>query len=505
MSTPALKITGMRKRYGAAPVLEGVEFEAHAGEVHALLGENGAGKSTLMRILAGVIGADAGQVLLHGQPVTLGSPVAARAAGIRTVFQEMSTITQLTVADNLLFGSEPTTFGVIRRRRRRAAALELLERFGLARIDPSTPVADLGLGDRQLLEVVKALREPPSVLILDEATSALSSADSEWVLEQAGQAARRGAIVLQITHRMAEVRSCADRITVLRGGRSVLSGRTEELDDPTLISAMLGRRVDHLYPLRKPAPGDPVLDLRHIAATGLPGPLDLVIRAGEVVGVGGLQGQGQRELLMAIAGAHPWRDGSGTLLGAPYQPRTPTQAISRGVAYVPEDRQREGLFLNDTVRSNITAASIARFVRRGLVDGEAEAAGAAQEAATVGIDARRLGARVGALSGGNQQKVVLAKALLGDPKVLLLHDCTRGVDVGTKAEIFELMARLAASGTAILFYSSDLSELVHMCDRVAVIVEGRLGGMVEYDDLSEEAILRIAIGRDAHQSKEAVV
>jgi len=504
VSQSALTIAGMHKRFGAVRVLEGANLHARGGEVHAVLGENGAGKSTLMKILAGVVAADAGQVTLDGRPVALDRPAAATAAGIRTVFQELSTIPQLTVAENLLYGREETRLGMVRRGRRATAARELLARFGLERLDPAAPVSELGLGDRQLLELVKALREPPRVLILDEATSALSATDSGWVLDHARAAARAGAIVLLITHRLAEVRATADRITVLRSGRDVLTGTPGELDDEALIAAMLGRRVERLYPARQAPTPERVLDVRGLTAAGLPGPVDLDVSAGEILGVGGLQGQGQRQLLMALAGAQSWLAGSASLRGAGYEPRSPADALARGVAYVPEDRQREGLFLGQSVRANITAASIGRFVRHGLLDSAAETAAASEGADEVGIERGRLGSRVSTMSGGNQQKVVLAKTLLAAPTALLLHDCTRGVDVGTKAEIFALMAHLAAKGTAIVFYSSDLSELVQMCDRVAVIVEGRLGGVIAQDDLGEEAILRIAVGQGVPDQRPAL-
>ena len=497
MREPALKITGARKRFGAVQGLAGVALQAYAGEVHAVLGENGAGKSTLMRILAGVISADAGQVTLNGVPVSLGSPSAAVRVGIRTVFQELSTIPQLTVAENLLYGSEPSVLGVVRPWRRQRMAGELLARFGLERIDPAASVAELGLGDRQLLEVVKALREPPRVLILDEATSALSATDSAWVLAQGRAAAEAGAVVLLITHRLPEVRLTADRITVLRSGLDVLTGTPGELEDDVLIAAMLGRRVEVLYPAREPASDEPVLSVDGLTTPGLPGPVDLTLNRGEILGVGGLQGQGQRELLMALAGAQPWTTGVGHLCGERYAPGSPREALRRGVAYVPEDRQQEGLFLGHSVQANITISSLHRFVRHGLLDTVAELHGAQDGAGTVGVSQDRLDAKVSTMSGGNQQKVVLAKVLLDEPIVLLLHDCTRGVDMGTKADIFELMARLTSAGTAIVFYSSDLSELVHMCDRVAVIAEGRLAAVIPGEGLSEDAILRVALRQPA--------
>lgn len=491
---PGLEVIELHKRFGAVRVLEGVALHAAPGAVHAVLGENGAGKSTLMRILAGVVPADAGQVTLEGRPVRLTGPRQAARAGVRMVFQELSTIPEMTVAENLLYGRERTLLGVIRSRERRRAARALLERFELERIDPDARVGELGLGDRQLLEVVKALRDEPRLLILDEATSALSSTDSRWVLEQGRRAARAGAVVLLVTHRLAEVREFADRITVLRAGVDVVTAAAGEIDDDALIAAMLGRRVERLYPERSPHGEEEVIRVSGLAAPGLRGPVDLVARRGEILGVGGLQGQGQREVLRALAGAIPWSRGDVTLAGARYEPRSPAQALKRKVAYVPEDRQREGLFLAQSVRNNITAATLGEFVRGGLLDARRENAAARDAAGTVGVDAQRLPARVSTMSGGNQQKVVLGKAVLSRPSVLLLHDCTRGVDVGTKASIFALMAELARDGTAILFYSSDLSELVHMCHRVAVLAEGRVVGQIDRAQLSEDAILRLAVG-----------
>ncbi len=489
-----LAIEGLHKRFGSVRALQGVNLHAEAGHVHALLGENGAGKSTLIKILSGVTGADGGTVRLDGEPLQLGHPRASAAAGVRTAFQELSTIPELSVAENLLFGEEPTLVGRVRRRRMQAVATRQLAALGLERIDPATPVSGLALGDRQLLEVAKALRGEPRVLVFDEATSALSAEDSAWVLSRAREAAERGAVVLFITHRLGEVREVADRITVLRSGRDVLEGATSGFGDDELITVMLGRRMERLYPTLAAPGADTVLTVEGLRVGHRVGPVDLEAHAGEILGIGGLQGQGQRELLMALAGAVPWSAGDATLRGAPYRPRSPEAALGDHVALVPEDRQREGLLLTHTVQANVTLGALAHLVRRGLLDSRREQQTASEGARRVGIPAERLGALAGTLSGGNQQKVVLAKALVGKPSVLLLYDCTRGVDVGTKAEIFALMEELAAAGTTILFYSSDLSELVHMCHRVLVFVEGQVRGMLTREGLSEESILRVAVG-----------
>ena len=495
-----LTIEGLHKRFGGVVALEGVSLEAHAGKVHALLGQNGAGKSTLIRILAGVERADRGSVSIAGVKLALGRPSVSNAAGVRTAFQELSSIPELTVAENLLYGEEPTLLGRVRRRRLLARAEELLGNLGLGRIDPTALVEELAFAERQLLEVARALRRPARALILDEATSALSDEESAWVLEQARRAAAGGAVVLLITHRLSEVRAAADRLTVLRSGSAVLTGSVSEHDDDELITAMLGRRVERLYQSPKRSGERVALSVRGLRVGGRVGPVDFDAREGEILGIGGLQGHGQRELLMALGGAGHWTGGEAQLGGRDYRPRAPRDALSRRVALVPEDRQREGLLLPLTVRTNVTLPSLARFARRGLLDTRNELTGARRGVERVGVPASRLAMPAGSLSGGNQQKVVLAKALLDDPVMLLLYDCTRGVDVGTKADIFAIMAELAASGTTILFYSSSLSELVNMCHRVAVMVEGKIGGVLDHHELSEEKMLRVAVG--AHSTEE---
>ncbi|MGI5127985.1 sugar ABC transporter ATP-binding protein [Pseudonocardia sp. CA-107938] len=491
----------MTKAYGNNPVLNGVDLTVRPGSVHALLGENGAGKSTLIKILGGVTAADAGDVVLAGRRMPLGSVTAAQRCGVRVVFQELSTIAHLTVAENLLYRAEPHRFGLVDARRLRRRAQELLEQFGMTRLDPARRVTDLDLAERQLLEVVKALAAHPRVLILDEATSALSSTDSDWVLDQGRRAAARGAAVLLITHRLGEVRDTADRLTVLRSGRNVLEGSPGELDDDTVITEMLGRRVERLFPARQAPTADIVVEVRGGSSGDRLGPLDFTVRAGEVLGLGGLQGQGQGEVLRALAGAARWTAGEVTVRGRPHHPRTPAEAIAAGITYVPEDRQREGLLLSRTVLVNSSLGSLWALVRHGLLDRRRERSRAAQVSAQTGVPPDKLTAPVSALSGGNQQKVVLARALYREPAVLLLHDCTRGVDVGTKAEIFRLVSELAAQGTSVVFFSSDLGELAHFCDRVVVMAEGRVRGCLDAQrgELSEEAILRLALTRDTRE------
>lgn len=490
-----LLVHGLRKRFGEAVALVDASLAANRGEIHALLGENGAGKSTLIRILSGVIAPDGGSVRLDGQELALGSPARARAAGISTAFQELSLLPDLTVAENLLFGREPLgPSRRIRGRRLRRRAAELLEELEVFRISPGALVRSLDLTQRQALEIAKALSRQASVLILDEPTSALSAAATEWCLTQARRAADAGAIVLFISHRLSEVRALADRITILRAGHTVAEGTPATLDDDTIVAAMLGRRIEHLYPARVGTPGEPVLEARQFRVGRDVGPVDLDVRAGEILGIAGLQGQGQRQLLMAIGGALPW-SGDVTLAGERYRAHSPRRAIGVGVVLVPEDRQNEGLLLSHPVRTNLTISSLDRI--RGLLgalDLRRERALARVQAEEVSLPKGRLEAAVSTLSGGNQQKVVLGKVLLTRPRVLLLFDCTRGVDVGTKAEIYQLMMQRAAEGVGIVFYSSDISELVNMSDRVAVLADGQIRGILDKQDLSEQAILALAVG-----------
>jgi len=490
-----LRVAGLDKSYGPIAVLAGVELHARPGEIHAVLGENGAGKSTLMKVLSGVIHADAGDVSLDGAPLALGSPDAARGHGIRTVFQELSLVPDLSVAENLLLEALPTRPpGLIGRRRLLRDAAALLERTGIAGLDPRRRVRELSLATRQQLELAKALRTPPRVLILDEATSALGPAESEWALAHARAQARAGAVVIMISHRIAEVRGHADRLTILRSGRSVATGRPGDFDDDGLIEAMLGRRVERLYPQRCPAGERVVLRARGLHVPGGFGPEDLELRAGEILGVGGLEGQGQRALMLALAGAVPWH-GQLELDGRPLHHRSPRAAIAHGIVLVPEDRQAEGLLLNHSIRSNIALSSVARLRGRlGAIDRGREAEATAREARGVGLDAARLGEPARNLSGGNQQKVVLARALMTEPKVLLLYDCTRGIDVGSKADIMAALAELTARGVAVVHYSSDAAELVHLCHRVLVARGGRIAGVLERDQLAEDELLHLAVG-----------
>ena len=498
-----LHLRGLSKSFGAVRALTEGSLSASAGEVHALVGENGAGKSTMLRLLGGLLRPDAGTVEVDGVALELSGARDAARHGIRVVFQELSLLPDLTAAENLLLGDEPVTpIWTIRRRTLRDRARRVLDDCGIDDVDVGARVRDLPAAHRQKLEIAKALWREPRVLVLDEPTSMLTHGDSEWLLARARAAAARGAVVLFVSHRIGEIRAVADGFTVLRGGRDVARGRISEHTDDDLVRAMLGRDVEQLYSPPERTPGEVVLQIAQLSSGRLQG-FTADIRRGEIVGVAALEGQGQRPLFMALAGAQRF-DGEVLLEGRRYRPRTPRAALDAGVALVPEDRQSEGLLASLRVRENITLTTLASFrTKLRTIDRDREDAAAQAQIAELEVPMARLEDSVGVLSGGNQQKVIVARTLLANPKLLLLYDCTRGVDVGTKASLFALMEQLAQEGMAILFYSSDLSELVHMTHRTVVLAGQQVRAILEGPGLNEERILRAMIGVETPSAKAA--
>jgi len=491
-----LQATGITKRFGGIVALKSVAFEARAGEVHAVLGENGAGKSTFIQILSGAIAADEGSLSLRGQPFAPKNPREAERAGIAAVFQELSLVPDLTVAENIWFRREPLTwFGTVDRRELLRRTAWLLGELGLTKIAPDRAVRHLSVAERQVVEIAKALAGDPDVLILDEATSALPPQEVDWLLAIARKRADAGKLVLYISHRLAEVRRVAERMTVLRNGETVGTRTTANLSDDEIVTMMLGRRLDRLYPERRVTRTARVaLQVEGLTVGHRLRGVDFSLHEGEILGVAGLQGHGQRELFLALFGATR-SQGRISVWGKPTVIRDPHHALSAGVgmALLPEDRRLQGLLLSKSVRENLILAILPRIARHGLLD-------LRREGELVADAVRRLQVKVsspeqlaGTLSGGNQQKVVLAKLLATQARILLFYDPTRGVDVGTKAEIFVLMRDLAAQGYAILFYSTDLPELTHLADRVAVLSYGRVAAVLEGQAIDEEAILRATL------------
>ncbi|PZO76193.1 MAG: sugar ABC transporter ATP-binding protein [Mesorhizobium amorphae] len=487
---------GVSKRFGGIVALSDAAFSAEAGEVHALLGENGAGKSTFIQILSGAIRRGGGTILLDGSDYSPANPDGAAARGVAAVFQELSLVPDLTVEENVWFRREPRTlFRTVDAKRLRADTEALFARYGFPAIPPGRELRRLTLAEQQIVEIAKGLAKNPRVLILDEATSALPAREAEWLLGLAKKLATEGRLVVFISHRMGEVRAVADRLTVFRNGRTVSSHVSKDISDDAIVTEMIGRRLDRLYPERiATATGRVALSLRNFSSGRRLRDVSLDLREGEVLGVGGLQGQGQRELFQALFGAAR-AQGTMELWGKPANVSSPRAALRGrdGIALVPEDRRGQGLLLTKSVRENLTLSVIPRFSRGGLLDARREAALVSEMVDFLRIKAENPEQPAGTLSGGNQQKVIFGKMLLTEARVLLLYDPTRGVDVGTKGEIFGLMRDLAAKGYAILFYSSDLPELTHVADRVAVLREGRVAAVLEGERITEEAILRAAV------------
>jgi ribose transport system ATP-binding protein len=489
-------VTGLSKRYGGIVALSDAEFTARAGEVHALLGENGAGKSTFIQILSGAVRHDDGAILIDGENFRPANPDDARARGIAAVFQELSLIPDLTVEENIWFRHEPmTAIRTVDRAAMRRQTLDLLARYAFPPLRPDQELRRLTLAERQIVEIAKGLAKDPRILILDEATSALPAREADWLLKLTRQLAGEGKLVIFISHRMAEVRAIADRLTIFRNGRTVAAHEANAVSDGEIVAQMIGRNLDRLYPERVPSATDRIaLKVDNLASGSRLKGVSFGMREGEVLGVGGLQGHGQRELFQALFGAAKasgrielW--GKLTVIGSPR-----AALIGRdGIALVPEDRRGQGLLLTKSVRENLTLAVIKRFSDRGFLNSRKEAALVKEMVDFLRIKAETPDQLAGTLSGGNQQKVIFGKMLLTEARVLLLYDPTRGVDVGTKGEIFQLMRDLAAKGYAILFHSSDMPELVHVADRVLVMRNGRIAATLDGDRITEENILGAAM------------
>jgi ribose transport system ATP-binding protein len=489
---------GVSKRYGGVRALEDADLDVKRGRVHAILGENGAGKSTLIKIIAGVVAPDKGRMLLDGHEVSFPNPAAAIAAGVACIFQELSLIPDLSVADNIVISDPPGRFGLIDRGAQRRIAERALARAGGEGIHPMAPVKDLPLSRRQIVEIAKALARNPRILILDEATSALTAADVTTVFEVLKRLRAEGLALLYISHRMHEIAEIADDCTVFRNGRTVATYEAGTKSDHEVVEMMIGREYSHAFPEKSAPAADgkpPVLEVRHLSWAQRLRDISLTVRAGEVVGLGGLDGQGQRELLLALFGVTKGLTGDILIDGKKKTIASPRAAKSRhiGMALIPEDRKTEGLMLPMAVGANLSFAALDRLSRWGVIDREAERGSIDEVIRLLAIRTAGLDVPVGSLSGGNQQKVVIAKWLMMAPRIILLNDPTRGIDVGTKQEIYQLLRRLAESGAAILFYSTDYSELIGCCNRVLVIYDGAVKRTLEGAEITERALVASAL------------
>ena len=495
-----LRLEEVSKRYGGVHALERASFACAPGHIHALLGENGAGKSTLIKVMAGVVQPDEGRIVLEGSERRFLHPQEAVAAGIACIFQELSLMPDLSVADNICITNPPRRRGLIDRAAQRRIAEAALARAGAEGIHPLAPVASLSLSRRQMVEIAKALAREPKILILDEATSALTAADVERVFALLHRLRDEGLAIVYISHRMHEVAALADDCSVFRNGRHVATFAAGTRSNAETVAMMIGRDIEHAYPPKPPPlPASdartPAIEVRDLSWNGQLHDIALTVRRGEIVGLGGLDGQGQRELFLALFGVLRGVSGEVRVEGEPVAVRSPREAkhAGIGIALVPEDRKTDGLMLPMSVRDNLSFAALDRFSRGGVVVASAEAAAVGEIVRRLSIKAPELGDAAGTLSGGNQQKVVIAKWLLNAPRIVLLNDPTRGIDVGTKQEIHVLLRRLADDGAAVLLYSTDYAELIGCCDRVAVFLDGRIVRWLSGDDLNEHALVATAL------------
>ena len=495
---PILKMEGVSKRYGGVRALENASLAIGAGRIHAILGENGAGKSTLIKILSGVVRPDAGRIVLDSAEVAFDSPAAAIRAGIVCIFQELSLVPDLSVADNIAISNPPRRLGLIDRRAQRRIAEEALERAGATDIHPKALVRDLALSRRQMVEIAKALARKPRILILDEATSALTAADVAKVFVVLKRLREEGLALLYISHRMHEIAELADECTVFRNGSNVATYPAGTKSDAEVVEMMIGRELSHVFPA-KPGPreetGPPLIEVKGLGWGDRLRDISFHARAGEIVGLGGLDGQGQRELLLALFGVLRGVSGEIRVAGRAVSPSSPHAAKSPevGMALIPEDRKTEGLMLPMSVGENLSFAALDRFSRGGVIDRAREAMLVAKMIDLLAIRAGSPDIAAGALSGGNQQKVVIAKWLMAEPRIILLNDPTRGIDVATKQEIYQLLRRLADAGAAIVFYTTDYSELIGCCDRALVLYDGTIRRELVGGEITERALIMSAL------------
>jgi ribose transport system ATP-binding protein len=504
VSDPVLQVSDLTKRYRATVALEDVSFGLNAGEVCGLLGENGAGKSTLVKILSGVVEPDHGSIRLRGSPFSPSSIVEANRLGISTAFQELSLVPSLSVAVNLaLPHPQRNGTGLVSAAKVRRQAETILARYGATDIRPDDIVGQLPLGVRQRVEIIRALARDPSVLLLDEPTSALS--DRDWLFRLLDQVLGEGISILYISHKLDEIRRLCRRCIILRNGRKVLDSDLAAMSDDELFANMAGRSVVETFTRRASAvraASAPRLAVENLAGPGIDG-VSFALAPGECLGVAGLEGQGQSALFRTLVGLSPATGGSIALDGATAPIRSAREARAKGVVLVPEDRKAEGIFRDLSTLANISLPVISEVSRLGLVDRGAERKAVAGVTPAVDLAEPMLDRSINALSGGNQQKAILARALVTGARCLLLFDPTRGVDVGAKQSIYAMMAGFLAKGGAILFYSTELDELVHLCDRVLVVYRRRIAGEVHGADLTQSAILALASGADARPAARA--
>jgi len=499
LGTPLLAVRDVSKSFGAVAAVQGVSFPLYGGEAHALVGENGAGKSTIVKMLAGVHRPDAGTLLVDGQPVEFANPAAAKAAGIAVIYQEPTLFPDLSVAENIAMGRHPVNgLHAIDRAAMRAHAEELFARLGVA-IEPDRPARGLSIADQQIVEIAKALSSQARILVMDEPTAALSGVEVDRLFSVARSLRDEGAAIMFISHRFEEITALCQRVTIMRDGKHVstdpLQGPEGELTVEEMVRRMVGRDLDALFPKREVAPGEVVLDVEGLARAGVFADISFQVRAGEIVALAGLVGSGRSEVVQAVFGVDKRDAGVVRMHGRPVKADNPRAAMRAGMALVPEDRRQQGLVMDLSIERNVTLPRSRSLSQLGMLFGGRERREAVEWTKRLQTKYRRLGDTVGTLSGGNQQKVVLAKWLATTPQLLIVDEPTRGIDVGTKAEVHRLMSSLAADGVAVVMVSSELPEVLGMADRVLVMREGRIVAEIPRAEADEESVMFAAMGQ----------
>jgi D-xylose transport system ATP-binding protein len=508
MAPPILETQSITKRYPGVVALRDVNFQLHAAEVHALCGENGAGKSTLIKVLGGLLGHDSysGNLLVDGARVSFESIRDAEAAGIAVIHQELALVDEMTVAENVFLGNEPSRFGFVNHDRMYVDTQKVLTRFNLD-IDPTLPIRNLGMGQKQLVEIARALAKQARILILDEPTSALTDREVQSLSAIIRDLRQAGVSLIYISHKMDEVFQLSDRITVLRDGESVFSTLTRDTDESSIVEHMVGRRVDDLFPKSNSSKGEVLLSVDKLsvaprrAAPAFLKDISFEVRAGEVLGIGGLMGAGRSELLMHLFGCYGQRlSGHVRFAGLPHDTSDPPGNIKKGLVLVTEDRKRYGLSLDASVGFNMSLSALVELTSRGFIDSEREFTRNREMSQSLGVKAASLEVKVGTLSGGNQQKVVLGRALMTAPKVVLLDEPTRGIDIGAKSEIYALIRLLTERGLGVVLVSSELPELMGLSDRIVMLSEGQLGGVFSAAEATQADLLRSAMSKSRNSS-----
>ncbi len=492
-AAPVLEMTGISKSFPGVRALDDASLSVLPGEVHALMGENGAGKSTLMKILAGAQTADTGEIKLDGRPIHVDTPQQAMDLGINIIYQELMLVSHLSVAENIFLGREPRLLpGWVDGKKMRRDAQALMDDLGMG-VDVSAPVGGLPLAQRQMVEIAKATSRRSKVIIMDEPSATLTDHELEHLFTLIAQLKAKNIGIVYISHRMEEVFSICDSVTVMRDGKTIGASRIGEVSREDLLRRMVGRDLDETFPKVALPPGKPVLEVKALNRRGVLRDISFTVHAGEVVGLAGLVGSGRTEIARCLFGADAMSSGEIRIDGKPFTPRSPKHAIQAGIGFVTEDRKDQGVVLPMTIRENICLASMDKFSRAGFIRGRAEAQQAQAGVKRLRVRTPSVEQKVGNLSGGNQQKVVIAKWLETPLKLLILDEPTRGIDVGAKREIYQIMNELTAQGVAILMISSELPEVLGMADRIIVIREGRIAGELSRADATQEKVGRLAL------------